>query len=297
MTCLSINAKVFIVLLVTALLHRAAPASAVEPMLVKYLGNNTNSISEEYYLAMIESALKVTEATYGPYQLVFTQEQLSSERKHDLLVDGDKVNVDRLVGFPSQKGPRKGLIRVDVPVLNGVMGYRILLIRKEDQVRFSSISTLDELRKLSMGFGKGWEGHVYKFNGFSVAEPLNMTMLLKMLAGRRYHFVPLSVIEIDDNYEIDGQRVDGLVPEQTLLLYMPLPVYFYVSPKQSLLADRLTLGLTYLQENGQMDSLFKTHFGERLMRLHLAKRTLIELTNPDDDGSLGVINHKFLREL
>jgi hypothetical protein len=297
MTCLSINANVFIVLLVTAFLHRAAPASAVEPMLVKYLGNNTNSISEAYYLAMIESALQVTEATYGPYQVVFTQEQLSSERKHDLLVDGDKVNVDRLVGFPSQKGPRKGLIRVDVPVLNGVMGYRILLIRKEDQVRFSSISTLDELRKLPMGFGKGWEGHVYKFNGFSVAEPLNMTMLLKMLAGRRYHFVPLSVIEIDDNYEIDGQRVDELVPEQTLLLYMPLPVYFYVSPKQSLLADRLTLGLKYLQENGQMDSLFKTHFGERLMRLHLAKRTLIELTNPDDDGSLGVINHKFLREL
>jgi len=203
MTCLSINANVFIVLLVTAFLHRAAPASAVEPMLVKYLGNNTNSISEEYYLAVIESALKVTEATYGPYQLVFTQQQLSSERKHDLLVDGEKVNVDRLVGFPSQKGPRKGLIRVEVPLLNGVMGYRILLIRKEDQVRFSSIGTLDELRKLPMGFGKGWEGHVYKFNGFSVAEPLNMTMLLKMLAGRRYHFVPLSVIEIDDDYEIE----------------------------------------------------------------------------------------------
>jgi hypothetical protein len=269
---------------------------AAEPVLVKYLGNNTASISEDYYLAIIAAALSATESTYGPYQLVFTQEQLSSERKHDLLVLGDKINVDRLVGFPMQKGAREGLIRIGVPVLNGFMGYRILLIRKEDQARFGSIKTLDELRKLAMGFGKGWEGHVYKHNGFSVAEPLNMTMLLKMLAGKRYFFVPLSVVEIDDHYAIEGKPVDNLVPEKNLLLYMPLPVYFYVSPELPLLADRLTLGLKYLQENGQLDAIFNAHFGERLKRLHLAERTLIELSNPDDDGSLGVVNHELLRE-
>jgi len=271
-------------------------ALADEPLLVKYLGNNTSSISEEYYLAIIEAALKATESTYGPYQLVFTQEQLSSERKHDLLVVGEKVNIDRLVGFPNQNGPRKGLIRIGMPVLNGFMGYRILLIRKEDQPRFSNIKTLEELHKLPMGFGKGWEGHVYKYNGFSVAEPLTMTLLLKMLAGKRYFFVPLSVIEIDDRYAIDGKPVDNLVPEQTLLIYMPLPVYFYVSPEQPVLADRLTVGLKYLQENGTLDAIFKSHFGERLKRLNLSGRTLIELTNPDDDGSLGAVNHSVLRE-
>ncbi len=271
-------------------------ALAGEALLVKYLGNNTSSISEDYYLVIIDAALKATESTYGPYQLVFTQEQLSSERKHDLLVVGEKVNIDRLVGFPNQSGPRKGLIRIGMPVLNGFMGYRILLIRKEDQPRFSNIKTLEELHKLPMGFGKGWEGHVYKYNGFSVAEPLNMTLLLKMLAGKRYFFVPLSVIEIDDHYAIDGKSVDNLVPEQTLLIYMPLPVYFYVSPEQPVLADRLTVGLKYLQENGQLDAIFKAHFGERLKRLNLSGRTLIELTNPDDDGSLGVVNHRVLRE-
>lgn len=273
----------------------ARVALATEPLLAKYLGNNTTSISEDYYLAIIEAALKATEPTYGPYQLIFIREQLSSERKHDLLVEGEKVNVDRLVGFPNQKGPREGLIRIGVPVLNGFMGYRILLIRKEDQVRFGNIKTLEELRKLSMGFGKGWEGHVYKHNGFSVAEPLNMTMLLKMLAGKRYFFVPLSVIEIDDHYEIDGEPIDNLVPEQTLLIYMPLPVYFYVSPEQPLLADRLTVGLKYLKETGELDNIFKAHFGARLKRLHLSRRTLITLSNPDDDGSLGVVNHKLLK--
>ena len=286
------------VILVISLLLYILPLHMVQadtPLLVKYLGNNTTSISEDYYLAIIDAALKITESTHGPYQLVFTREQLSSERKHDLLVAGEKVNVDRLVGFPNQKGPREGLIRIDLPVLNGFMGYRILLIRKEDQARFSDIKTLEELHKLPMGFGKGWEGHVYKHNGFTVTEPLNITLLLKMLAGKRYFFVPLSVIEIDDRYEIDDKRVDNLVPEQTLLIYMPLPVYFYVSPGQPILAARLTLGLEYLQENGQLDKIFKEHFGDRLKRLRLFERTLIELSHPDDDGSLGVVNHELLR--
>ncbi|HSC67338.1 MAG TPA: hypothetical protein VLC79_06600 [Cellvibrio sp.] len=292
----SISAKFrFIVFFLCACLPlRSALAS--EPLVVKYVGNNTASISEDYYLAVIEAALKATESTYGPYEVIFTQEQISSERKHELLVAGEKVNIDRLVGFPNQKGPREGLIRIGLPVLNGFMGYRILLIRAEDQPRFSSIKTLDELSKLPMGFGKGWEGHVYKHNGFAVAEPLNMTLLLKMLAGKRYFFVPLSVVEIDDHYEIDGTLVENLVPEQSLLIYMPLPVYFYVSPEQPVLADRLTLGLKYLQENGQMDKIFKTHFGERLKRLNLSGRTIIELSNPDDDGSLEVANHALLRE-
>lgn len=290
------NVRTTIFLLTYALCWLIPPALAEEPMQIKYLGNNVDLVSEDYYLALITAALNATESSHGAYQLVFTKEPLSSERKHELLVVGEKMNVDRLVGFPTQKGARVGLIRVAVPLLNGFMGYRVLLIRKEDQSRFRSIKTLSELAQLPMGFGKGWEGHVYKHNGFSVAEPLTMTSLLKMLAGKRYFFVPLSVIEIDDHYEIEGARVENLVPEQTLLIYMPLPVYFYVSPEYPALAERLTAGLTYIKESGKMDAIFKEHFGTRLHRLRLSERTLIELSNPDDDGSLGAPNHALLRE-
>lgn len=269
---------------------RSTPA---EPQLVKYLGNNS-SIREDYYLVLITAALRVTESDYGPYRLVYSQEALASERKHELLISGEKLNIDRLVGFPVQGGPRQGLLRVDVPILNGIMGYRILLIRKENQTRFSSIDTLADLRYLPMGFGKGWEGHVYKYNGFSVIETINLSIMLKMLAGKRYAFVPLSAIEIDDAYEIDGMAVDYLVPEKSLLLYMPLPVYFYVSPTEPVLAERLTKGLRELKASGEMDRIFSEHFGERLKRLNLAQRTIIELENPDDDGSLGKPNHQQL---
>lgn len=267
-----------------------SPVKSAAPQLVKYVGNNS-SVREDYYLALIEAALHLTESDYGPYRIVYSQESLASERKHELLVSGEKLNVDRLVGFPANNGPRQGLLRVDVPILKDFMGYRILLIRKENQTRFSSISRLADLRYLPMGFGKGWEGHVYKHNGFSVVETINLSIMLKMLAGKRFAFVPLSAIEIEDKYEIDGMPVDYLVPESSLLVYMPLPVYFYVSPAEPVLAERLTKGLRQLTASGELDRIFNTHFGARLKRLHLAQRTIIELKNPDDDGSLGKPNH------
>lgn len=261
--------------------------------LVKYIGNN-HAINEDYYLDLIEAALKKTEAEFGPYKIEYTQQALSSERKHELLVVGEQLNIDRLVGFPSNDGPRQGLLRVDVPLLNGLMGYRILLIRAENQARFSSITRLEELRHFSMGFGKGWEGHVYRHNGFFVVETLHLEMMLKMLAGKRSQFVPLSVIEIDDEYQIDGQTVSYLVPEKSLLIYMPLPVYFYVSPTEPALAERLTRGLMLLRASGEMDQILKAHFGARLQRLNLSQRNIIELTNPDDDGSHPDKNHEVL---
>lgn len=263
------------------------------PAIVKYVGNN-QAINEDYYLALIDAALKATMGDFGTYQLQYSQQPLASERKHELLVAGEILNIDRLVGFPTNDGPRKGLLRVPVPLLNGFMGYRVLLIRAENQARFSAITRLDELIQLPMGFGKGWEGYVYKENGFSLTETISVSMMLKMLAGKRYAFVPLSAIEIDERYQIDGRAVDYLVPEKTLLIYMPLPVYFYVSPREPLLAERLTKGLELLNASGDMERIFMAYFSERLKRLKLSQRKIFELKHPDDDGSLGAPNHQVL---
>lgn len=79
---------------------------AEEVMQVKYIGNNS-VIREDYYIALIDAALKATKNDYGAYQIKYSQELLASERKHELLVSGEKLNIDRLVGFPTNDGPVK----------------------------------------------------------------------------------------------------------------------------------------------------------------------------------------------
>lgn len=260
---------------------------------VKYIGNN-HQVSEQYYLALIAAALETTRASHGPYQINFTEQTLPSERKHELLIAGDAVNIDRLVGFPVAQGPRLKLLRVDHPILQGAMGYRVLVIHKNKQARFNKIHSLNELRQLRMGFGRGWEGHVYTHNGLNVTESLNMSSLLKMLAAQRYAFVPLSIIEVEDNYLLDGRRANNLVIEHNLLLYMPLPVYFYVSPSAPELAERLQIGLQILTESSAIDDLFQHYFGARLARLNLPKRRLIPLENPDKNDNHPEADHEWL---
>ena len=270
-------------IVIFTLTFASAYSNAVE--VVKYIANNSG-VAEDYYLEVLETALKITESKYGAYRIDFTHEQLSSERKHELLITGERLNIDRIVGFHQPTGRRSALLYVNVPLLRGFMGYRIALIRSQTQARFDQVNNLDDLRKISLGLGKGWEGYIYKENGFNVNEPLNFDSLLKMLAGKRYDFVPLSAIEIEDTYKIDPEPIDKLVPEQHLLIHTELPNYFYISPQAPVLAERLTLGLKTMQSNGSLNKIFEKHFSARLKRLDLKHRRVIEIPNSQDDGSL-----------
>lgn len=77
---------------------------------------------------------------------------------------------------------------------------------------------------------------------------------------------------------------------------MPLPIYFYVSPTLPELAERLQLGLKEMQNNGSMKNIFDKYFAVRMKKLHLSQRTIIELKNPENDGSLGLNDHKDIAE-
>lgn len=270
-------------------------ASFAAPVLtVKYIGSNSG-VKEDYYLELIDAALKTTEPQFGAYKIDFSREQISSQRKHELLVAGERLNIDRLVGFHNNAGPRSVLIHIKTPLLRGFMGYRIPLIKRDKQATFDKVNSFEDLKKIPLGLGKGWEGYIYQKNGFNLTEPVNFETLLKMLAGGRYDFVPLSAIEIEDHYQVDDQTLDNLVPENHLLIHTALPNYFYVSPNAPELADRLQVGFKELQKNGEMDKIFNKYFLTRLKNLNLANRKIIEIPNPEDDGSLGPVDHKLLK--
>lgn len=281
-------------LLCISILLICCTSFAASPLTVKYIGSNSG-VKEDYYLELIDAALKTTEPQFGAYKIDFTREQISSQRKHELLVAGERLNIDRLVGFHNNAGPRGVLLQIKTPLLRGFMGYRIPLIRRDKQAIFDKVNNLEDLKKISLGLGKGWEGYIYQKNGFNLTEPINFETLLKMLAGGRYDFVPLSAIEIEDSYKVDDQVLDNLVPENRLLIHTNLPNYFYVSPNAPELAARLQVGFKELQRNGQMDKIFNKYFLARLKQLDLANRKIIEIPNPEDDGSLGPVDHKLLK--
>jgi hypothetical protein len=49
---------------------------------------------------------------------------------------------------------------VRIPIRKEILGYRIFLIRQQDRKKFAKITTLDELKQLTVWQGLGWEGNV-----------------------------------------------------------------------------------------------------------------------------------------
>lgn len=268
-------------------------AFAEEPFVVKYIGSNPG-IKEDYYLELIDAALKATEDTHGSYRIAFSEAPITSKRKREMLLSGDRINIDRLSGFPSQQDLRQGIIKVNYPLLHNMLSYRVPLIKKGGQVRFDNVKSLRDLRNLSVGMGQGWEGDIYKSNGFNLVVAPNTVLLLKMLVVGRYDFLPLSAVEIEDFYKIDEQVIGELVSEKNLLICSPLPVFFYVSASFPLLAERLRIGLEKIDANGQEDKIFEKYFSEKLKKLNLSKRIIFELQNPENDGTFYIKSHAIL---
>lgn len=269
-------------------------ASGAAPLVAKYIGNNSG-LWDSYYLELIEKALKNTESE-GAYRIESAEESLSTVRKWELLVKGERINIDRLTGFSSKKNQQSGLIRVNVPLMRGLHGFRILLIHKELQAQFDKVNLIEDLRRFTFGFGRGWEGYIYQKEGFKLIEAQDMASLLKMLAAKRFDFIPLAATEIEDSYNIDKNLLNTLVAEKHLLIYMPMPIFFYVSEQNPVLAKRVERGLLAMEASGEMKSVFDKYFAERLRKLNLSSRVIIEIPNFENDGKTEKMNINFLKE-
>jgi len=80
------------------------------------------------------------------------------------------------------------LLPIRFPLRKGLLGWRIFLIRKDDQPRFSNVQSLDDLRQFSVGQGQGGQGwsdvEILKYNGFDVSTyPDDERLFLKLVRG------------------------------------------------------------------------------------------------------------------
>jgi ABC-type amino acid transport substrate-binding protein len=177
----------------------------------------------------------------------------------------------------------RDLIAVKVPVDKGMLGYRVFLIRAEDQPRFSAVRTIDDLRKFTMGQGSDWSDvAIYKSAGFNVVGATRYASLFDMLMHGRFDAFGRGVAEVVDELAAHQKKYPDMAIEQTTLLYYPMAVYFWF-PKTSegkLHAKRVTEGMAMIAKNGTFDRIFKEQYGPLLSQLQIKKRRIFRIPNP-----------------
>ena len=153
----------------TALAAEKPSNSSAETQIKLWNGNKTQS-RQQYEREVLESVLNATVASYGQWQL---QEDLT-----DYPLAADEASVFRSKGFDifgtvagNAKLADEKKTLIPLPLMKGLLGYRILIIRAEDKAKFAAIKSAQQLQKLRMGIPKTWaDAELFRHNGYQVEE-------------------------------------------------------------------------------------------------------------------------------
>jgi hypothetical protein len=226
-----------------------------------------------YPIALLELALKKAGSTAT---LQSTSARVSKSRALHLLETGVDVDV---VWTMTSIEREKRFLPIRIPIYKGLGSYRLMLIRGEDQPKFSALKDEAALKQQLMSQVHDWvDTEVLRHNKFKVLNASSYQSLFQMLLHNRVDAVPRSVLEIEAEQLLFAAQ--GLHVETDWLLHYPGAVYFFVSNKNLQLAEKIELGLRKALKDGSFDLVFQKHFDSQLRKMKLSERKLVELENP-----------------
>jgi hypothetical protein len=238
---------------------------------------------DDYQVSALGLALEKTKEQYGPYKITRVTKQFSTSRARREVNRGVLLNIHGGPWRPvetSSGNLAENNIAVNVTLLNGLLGYRSLFIRREEVDKFNHLTSAEELQKLTVGQGRGWvDVDIYKENKITVDDSATYYLLFPMLLGKRFDYIAMSVLEVDSILKNQSDLKDKIAVAENLVLYYPLPVIFYVSPQEPIMAKRVEEGLTIAKNDGSLDKLFYDYFKPEVEKLKRGKPRYFVLKN------------------
>ena len=229
-----------------------------------------------YINTLLKRVLEKTEEQYGEDVLVPYSEAVPRNRAMRLVQEG-KIHV---YGKVTQIDWEETLIPIRIPIRKGLLGYRLFMTNAENYDALDQVNTVEELQKLSTGAGSQWKiTDILEKNGFDVVTSNTYPNLFKMLDVNRFATFSRGINEIYPEFALHSQTNPNIKINQSVALYSPLPSFFFVSPKQELLAERIQKGLEIMLETGEFDEFFYGFYKEAIDQSKMEQRKIFVLDN------------------
>ncbi|UTW09658.1 substrate-binding periplasmic protein [Pseudomonas benzenivorans] len=235
-----------------------------------------------YRIELSNLILARTAARYGERRIIPSEAaDPSQDRCLAMLREG---LVDLAYVPPTDERLRKFRV-LPFDLHNGMLGYRVLLIRRDDAARFARVRSLDDLRQLRGGFGKHWgDFPLFDRNRLPVVGVANPDNLLPMLSRGRFDYYHRGLHEAWRELEAHQEAHPGLMVEPHLALVYDLPVFFTFNLQDEELQQRFREGLEQIRADGSFRALFLAHFGQLVEMARLHARTLLPIDHPSATG-------------
>ncbi|MFT7559980.1 MAG: hypothetical protein ACI93R_001895 [Flavobacteriales bacterium] len=235
---------------------------------------------QAYEIEVIQNALDATLAQYGDYSLDLISDIYTPRRSFAHLEQGDLFNMK--VSSRIQEGLSHKATLVDFPLYLGILGYRQLIIRKEDLAKFNRTHSDEQLRKYSAGQVRSWaDVAIYRHNKFPVVESETFEALFPMLVAGRFDYIPLGAIEIQEAFANHKEKYPELMIAPNILFYYPLPARILINDPSGRLRQRLNDGFNKLTKNGGVEDSFKRYFEQAIETILLSDNRTLALKNPN----------------
>lgn len=233
----------------------------------------------DYPHKLLQLILDATVENNTKANVTHSEFAMTRDRMLFSLISGDKLHV---VAEAPKKEWLEKLLVIRIPIRKGIQGYRLFFINQDDQALISKMNSLSEFVTLPTGSGVGWStAEIMRKSGFKVVFGSNYDSLFDMLERRRFVTFGRGINEIYPEFNVKKPRYPNLAIEETLVVHIPLPTYFFVSPKKPQLAKRIERGLMKLIESGDFDAYFMSYHQEVIEKTNLTKRKVFSLPNPN----------------
>jgi Bacterial extracellular solute-binding proteins, family 3 len=254
--------------------HTESWSAETSTVVVPAWGFTSNSY-DTYFTQLLSLAFAKTADTEGHLSIkVFSADMSNARVMADL-----KNNINYDVAWNGLNTEREqDLIPIRISLLKELSEYRVLMIRKEDQEKFSAVKSIDDLRQFTAGSGATWTStQILKKNNLPVVAVNRARVLFPMLKAKRFDYISRNMFEAWEEEELF--KDEGFVIERTLLLHSGVPYYFFVSKEKKALAERIERGLKLAIADGSFDELFFSTpgFKRGSEEIKAGKRRLIEL--------------------
>lgn len=260
----------FYLLLFSTFLAQAKTHHPVPTKHIVYAGTER----ESYSIKLLKHVLSYDEKTH--YQLSAFGKYLPKMREFDLL--GKHNGIDVVIGGATIEREQLAL-PIRFPILQGLYGWRIALVHKENKNILRDINNLSDFKKLrALQFHTWSDSETLRLNNIKLVKGTDIKGLYLMLDNKRADYFLRSVLEIDG--DLARHRHLAIEKEASTLVWYPKAVYFYVGNNQPSLAKSIKTGLELALKDGSFKKLFMSYYGEIISTLQKEHRQVFKLTNP-----------------
>ena len=229
-----------------------------------------------YFHELLTTALE--EDGHIPVLIVSKQPQL---RIKDEFEDG-RISIYWMVASDERN---QKYLPIEVGLTDGLIGKRILFIKKGDQQFYNGVNSLEEFRGLELvgGMGKKWfDVQVWKANNLKYKEhPGNWKAIFKMVAaGRDYNYFSRGLNEILE----EAKQYPELAIEERLVFIYDRDFRFYLSKKGenagAKYKDVIEHALKKAQASKLIQRLVRKYWANDLKALNYDARIKVYLKTP-----------------